>query len=276
MKRLFSFLLASVMVLSLLSGCNKEPVKEEPKNVTIEETVIYDKNDITITLKDMKKNNLGVEFSVDMRNRSENNIILTSTYLVVNGITVSGGCYIECGANRSVQDTLYLYKSSLENAGIQTVATVRGIDCSIVSSDSFTPLHSFSFELVTSAGADYQQEINTDGDLLLDVKGIRVLSQNFTSDVNGNAARLVIVNNSGKNVIVEAKEIMVNGISVDGKLYTSVFTDSVCFSSLSLSSSALQKANITSIESISFKLNITDATTYTSILKSQEVVIRIN
>ena len=278
MKKLIAFFLASVMVLSLLTGCNdkESPVDEEPKNVTVAETVIYDKKDITITVTGMTKTNLGVQFSVDVRNRSERNIIFTANYFVVNGITVGGGGFIACDADRSVQDTIYLYSSELEKAGIKTVATVRGMDCRIIDSNTSKPLYTFDFDLVTSAGADYQQEVNTDGDVLLDSNGIRILSKNFTHDVYGEASRLVMMNNTNRAIVVEAQDIKVNGIRVDGKLYSTVYMNSVCFSDLSLYSSALNEANIESVESISFKLLIADAKTFLPIVEPKEIVIAVD
>ncbi len=271
MKKQIAILLVVAMALSLLSACSgSSNEKNTPDITTIETTRIYSDKDIQITLTDINTTVMGVELAVKIENASRNNIILTTNNFVVNGITISGGCFIEIAASEEVVDTMYLYSSSLKSAGITSVATIRGMDCTLTDSDTFEVLDAFTFDLVTSVGADYQQPIHKDGEVLLDSGGFQVISQPFTHDVYGDVTRLLLVNKSTRALIVQAKDVKVNGKPVTGRLSDAVYPDSVRYSDLGLDSSDVQNG---SIETISFKLLIIDKASNIPLMETKELVI---
>lgn len=271
MKKRIAILLVAAMVLSLLTACSgSSNEKNTPDITTIETTQIYSDKEINITLTDINTTVMGVQLSVKIENASRNNIVLTANHFIVNGITISGGCFIEADAGESCVDTMYLYSSSLKSAGITAVATVQGMDCTITDSDTLEVVDTFIFDLVTSVGADYQQPISKDGDVLLDTGGFQVISQPFNHDVYGEVTRLLLVNQSTQALIVQAKDVKVNGKPVDGKLSDAVYPNSVRYSELGLYSSDIQNG---SIEEVSFKLLLIDKASNIPMLETKELVI---
>lgn len=272
MRKLFALILTVLMVLSVLTACSEE---EEKKKITLENTVIYDKNDLKITVTDMRTTTMGVYFDVSVENHSEKSVLFTASHFVVNGITVKGQCYIEAKAGKDTEDTFYLYNSGLESAQIDTVATVRGVNSAISNMDTLETMDTFIFNLVTSAGEDYVQEISRKGDVLLDSSDLTVLAQPFDHPTYGGATRLLFFNDTGKSIIVEAKDIKVNDKQVDGQLHEMIYMDSVCYSDLNLYSSSLSSSGISSVSSISFSLYVYDALLGTLMMDPKPIVISV-
>lgn len=271
MKKRIAMLLVAALVLSLLSACaGSSKEKHTLAITTIETTQIYNDKDIKITLTDFNTTMMGVELAITIENASPKNIILTSNHFVVNGITISGGCFIEISAGQTCNDTMYLYSASLKDAAITSVATIRGMDCTITDSDTFEVVDGFTFDLVTSVGADYQQPISKDGDVLLDTGGFQVISQPFTHDAYGEVTRLLMVNNSTQAFIVQAKDVKIDGKPVDGKLSDAIYPNSVRYSDLGLYSSDIDNGTI---KKITFKLVIIDQATGVAVMETKELVI---
>lgn len=285
-KKLISILLAAVLVLSLLAACSDKPVSEDPKDttpqqkpepeVTVAAKVIFDADDVKITVTGMKIGWLGPEFTVDIVNGSENNINFSVSEFIVNGITVGGFGYVEAPAGKEVSDIFYLYSSDLAASGIENLSTIRCMDGSIIDSDSYERLKDFTFDLTTSVGAGHKQEINQEGNVILESENVKVISQTFTHESYGQAVRLLVLNDTGKTVIVEATDVTVNGKEVSAWMYDRVYADTVRYCELDLFATDLNGKDIDKIEKVSFRLSIIDADGYDAILETDKITIDVN
>ena len=149
MKRMFTALIASAMLL--LAGCssgNSDPTNvasvdtaasnvggaasegsesaAEENAVTLDETVIYDGNDIKITATGIKEDSFfGPELNLLIENNGTQNIVVQPDYCLVNGYMMYGLMSSDVAAGKKNNDTLDFSGSTLKACGIDQIADIR-------------------------------------------------------------------------------------------------------------------------------------------------------
>ena len=306
MRKLLAIILLICVMTSCLSGCvislddttrpvnndninNTQPDPEngegtkpsndatEPpvsKDVTVEETVLYDQNDVKITLKSMSEGWLGMEFKLLVENNTSHNIVLSAGLFVVNGITVSGSAYIDVAAGKKSNDELVFYTSELEQAGITTISTVKAVDAYVFDSDTYETMFDTPMEFATSA-VGYVQQIDDSGDVLMQEAGVTVTAKYITDDIFGEALLLCVRNETGKDIVLTAENVSVNDYTVTAWLYEKIIDGTVRYSTMYLFSSEMEKNDIDVVETIAFNLEVINANTYDRIAESDEILVRV-
>lgn len=243
--------------------------------VTVEETVVYDGSDIKITLKDIETGWLGLDIKLLVENYTNKNIVLSGENVVVNGVTMSCYMYIEVAAGKKTNGTITIYNDNLDLAQIKGIAWVQTCDAHIVDTDSFATIADVSFEIQTSLGRDYVQVIDESGELLYEANGIQVFTKVMSDEFYGKNLVLYVKNGSGKDVIIRAENISVNGFTMDAWMYDFVSAGTVRFCELDLWESGLEENGIDVVENISFTVQITDANSYYTLAESGELQVFI-
>ena len=89
-------------------------------NVSITEAVVYDENNIKITVTGIDNNSFwGKEIKFLVENNTSNNISVSGSTFVVNGITIYGAMNINVAAGKKANDSLIFMSANLEAAGIE-------------------------------------------------------------------------------------------------------------------------------------------------------------
>ena len=247
----------------------------EPEKVALQETVIYDDQGIKITVKELLDGWSGPELKVLVENNTTHNIVFSGSEFIVNGVTISGHAYIDVAAGKKTNDTITIYDDDLEVAGIQSLATIQGMDFRVYDSDSYVDLFDVAFTLTTSIAATHVQNIDDSGDVLFEKSGVTVIAKKLHEDWLGYTVVLFVRNDTGKEIIVNADDISVNGFTITGWLYDHVYADSVRFCEITISSSSLKENDIEKIETVTFTIDIIDADTYNRIATSEEIGITV-
>lgn len=287
MKKSFVMLLAMLMLGSSLAGCRgKQKVSAttvpsetvlqtqttaptEKNGVTLENQVIHDKDGIRITVTGLEEDTwTGTKIWMLLENDTDKNIVLTGDVFVINGVTVQGYLYAEVAAGMKSNDALELFTEVLDTAGIEKIATIRGYDARIVDSDSFDTVAKVPISLDTSIASNYTQLIDESGEEIFSQEGVTVIAKVISEALYGQTVQLLVKNESGRDIIVEAENISVNGFTVDAWLYDSVCKDTVRFCELDLFASGLAENNIENVETVTFSLRILDDSTYETIARS--------
>ena len=294
MKKLMKLVLTVLAVCLLLSCCGGSgeekpvtpanngsqtaaPVTEATKapEIQIEEALIYEGAGVTVTVKGMEEGWLGTDIKLLVENSSDRNIVLTGNNFVVNGVTLSGYLYIDAAAGKKANGTLTLYSDSLDVAGISQIGYVTTCDAQIYDSDSYETLTEVSMEIVTSLGRDYVQELDDSGEVLFESNGVQVIAKVMADEFYGKSLLLLVKNNSGRTVNVQAENVSVNGFTVDAWMYDLVWADTLRFCDLDLWNSGLEENGITEIQDISFTISIIDPNSFNTIAKSGELKVLV-
>lgn len=297
MKKLEKLLLATMILCVFVTGCSSNTVETKPVStqrqeqtdavvekeettqpekepeITIEESMIYESDMVTVTVKGIEESWSGLEIKLLVENKTDRNIALSGMDMVVNGVTLSGGLYIDVAAGKKANGTISLYSNSLEMAGIEAIATLRTCDAHIVDTDSYETLAQVDLEIVTSLGESYIQELDESGEMLYESNGVSVIAKFMEDEFYGKSLRLFVKNESGKDVTIQAENVSVNGFTVDGWMYDLVCAGTVRFCELDLWESGLEENDISEIEEISFTISLIDPNSYNTIAKSDELQV---
>lgn len=299
MKRVLAFFLAVVLMSGMLAGCSEGEVKEvssgksetlkpeaetveqvpdtaEEEAVTVKEAMLYESDAVKITAIGMEESWTGTDIKLLVENLTDRNVALSGDNFVVNGITMPGYLYIDVAAGKKANGALSLYSSNLDVAGITTLAAINAKDAHIIDTDSYNTIAETPFEIVTSAGLTYIQELDESGDILFESNGVAVKARVISDSLFGETVILYVKNGAGKDIVVEADNISVNGFTVDAWMYDTVFTNTVRFCELDIFSTSLEENGIETVEDVSFTINIIDPKTYGTIAKSDELQIVVN
>ena len=287
MKKFPVICMALILCLGL-AGCGREeaapaasavppaqPQQTVPEN-PLARQVIYEDKGIRITVKGMEEDTMtGTEIRILVENGTDRNIAFSGDLFVVNGITVPGYLYAQAAAGTKTNDSIELYTDVLNSAGITAVGTLRGYDARILDTDTFETIALVPLELTTTHAGDGSFSHDESGVELFQSDGITVIAQMVQEEFYGKTARLLVKNGTGKDIIVEAEHVSVNGFTLDAWLYDTVVADTVRYSHLDLFETGLAENGIDSIESISFQLSFLDAHTYEPIARSEQLKVDV-
>ena len=301
MKKVISILLVAFLILGIFVRCGESDSQTVSSNddsvnptnytqdkennlsgeqngeiVTIDKTIVYDNNGIKVTVTGIEEGWTGTEIKFLVENSTDRNIALSGDVIVVNGITMPAYLYIDVAAGKKTNSTMSIYSANLDVAGVERIATISGKDARIVDTDSYETIAEAPFEIITSVGTDYIQQQDESGDIVFESNGITVIAKIISGSIFGKEVILLAKNESGNNVIIEAENISVNGFTVDGWMYDTVFAETVRFCELDIYSSSLEENGITQVEDVSFTINLIDAMSYNRIAKSNEIQIFVN
>lgn len=285
------------LILLFLTGCGRkqpETVPTKPIPITqstaqptesrvpettalpqLESQVVYDSDGITVTVKDLQEDWMGTRVNLLVENRTDRNIALSGDVFAVNGVTVPGYLYAEAAAGMKTNDSIELYADALKTANISRISTIRTGDARIVDTDDFDVLARVELDLATDIAPGYQQGIDDSGEVLFEQEGITVVAQVISQELYGRTVRLLVKNETGKDILVEAEHISVNGYTLDAWLYEKVLADTVRFCALDLFAGGLEANGIEEIEQVSFTLKFLNATNLETLLKSDVLEVYV-
>lgn len=233
-KKILSLLLA-VLLAAAAVGCAQneevpetvptvtEPVFDTTGMPTIQPTVLYNKNSITVTAHEFGR--LGDDYAVSiiLTNDTEESVGVATRSLSVNGLmmTASG---LECSAISGQKEHGYLILDSVEllNAGIETVTSLEFyLQFFALGEDDLYVSDMILLE--TSAAAQTVQPADDSGIEVYNENGIRVVYQGFTVDgYNDGYANFYLENNTEKELAFTSGDARVNGVPKDSYLWTEV------------------------------------------------------
>lgn len=292
MKRFFVIILTLVLVFSL-SACfgpkndtndkapgdvtdknkddadnEKDKSKTEDKEVTIKEQVIYEGNDIVVTVKGFSTESIfGPEVKVLIENNSVNNITVQTRKSSVNGLMAETMFSAEVAAGKKANDAITFVSSGLKAAGITTIKDIE-FSLHIYETESMdTIVDTDSIKLKTSADESFVQKFDDSGSIVYDADGIKVVVKEMNSSESfwGSDIYFFIDNNSAKDITVQARDVSVNGFMIEPMFSVDVVSGKKALDTMTFVESDLTENNIKEIKSLEFKLHIFDTDTWDTI-----------
>lgn len=290
MKRFFVIILALIFALSL-SACfgprddinDKTPSgatdntqndagtgndKNKTEEVTVEEQVIYEGNDIVVTVKGFNKNSLlGPEVKVLIENNFAKNITVQTRKSSVNGLMTETVFSADVAAGKKVNDAITFMSSKLKAAGITTIKDIE-FSLHIFDTESMdTIVDTDLIKLKTSVDESFVQKFDDSGFTAYDADGIKVVVKEMNSSESfwGSDIYLYIENNTDKDITVQARDVSVDGFMIDPMFSSDVVAGKKAFDTMTFMESDLKENDIKEINSLEFKLHIFDMDTWETI-----------
>lgn len=262
----------SISETSTESGTSDEMAEETTTtsgDVTIEETVLYDANDIKVTATRFDADALlGPELQILIENNSAQNYVIQADYCVVNGYMITDLLSADIAAGKKSNESMTFLSSTLERCGINTITDIR-IDLKVIDPDTYQTLFTMGeATLNTSAAGSYTQSYDDSGVELYNENGIRVVALGIADDLLGKSVRFYVENNSAQHIAVSGDNVSVNGFMVTELMYSDCVANARDVAEMTLLSSELEQNGITDITEIDLTLRISDADTFQTIAET--------
>lgn len=247
-------------------------------DVTIDEQVLIDQNNIVITAKEYVSDSIwGDGVKVLLENNSDQDVMVSCNALIVNDYMITDLFASEIAAGKKANDTIYLSSSGLEAAGIDTVGKIE-IYFHVYDSSSYENI--FDSDCVTIQTSEYANMDTTPNDAgteLYNEGGIRIVGK--TVDENsfwGTAVLLYCENLSGGNVGISVDDMSINGFMMSPFFATTIYDGKKSIDDITIFSSDLEENGIESIEEVELKFRIYDADTYRTITDTEPITFSVN
>lgn len=130
--------------------------------------------------------------------------------------------------------------------------------------------------VILSTKSDSEDALPSDT-LIMDSNGVQVYYRGI-SDVpkglKGKNINVRIINSREDNVMVQVRDLSVNGVMVDSIFSAEVAAGKTAFDEILIMQTSLEKAGITSMDHAEFKLHVFNADTWDTIYDSDPIVVK--
>lgn len=249
---------------------------EEPAEITIPETLLYESDGIKVTATGYEDSWSGPEIKLLIENDSDRNILITAESVSANGYMMPlAGLYAEVTAGKKANEGLSLMNSELEQSGIDTLAELQ-FYLKIQDPDTWEVTATSDLLTLTTSAAPYEQPVDDSGDILYDSNGIRIVCKGLKQDVIWDGTVVFYMeNSSGKAVTIYAENVSVNGFMQDVSLWSDLRDGTRLIDGMSMIDlSDLEIESIDQIENIEFNLRIIDEDTWEEIATTDALTLQ--
>lgn len=285
MKRMTALILAGIMALCLCACGGEESTsgseqptaqvstKKQDSDISVEEQVLYDANDIKITATGMDDNWLGTELTLQIENNSSRNITVQARNANVNGYMVSTMMSADVAAGKKANDALTFETTSLKESGIETMATME-FSFHIFDSDTWDDIvNTDTITVNTSAAEGYTQTYDDSGDVLAEAKGVKIISKGLSKEDSfwGPGLIVYIQNNSNQNVTIQAADVSINGLMVETSMSEDVVAGKRAISAVQFFDTDLEENGIEQISDLELCFHIFDLESLSTITNTDPI-----
>lgn len=257
------------------AGNDAEEAKEiTAGDVVIEEQVLLDQDGIKITAKELSNDSFwGPEVKVLVENTSSKSVSVQLRDVSVNGIMMEPMFSTDVAPGKKVNDSITFMSSEFEEAGITIIQNME-FSFHVFDTESWdTVFDSETIYLATNADGLIEQELDKEGQLVLEQDGISVVIKEADSEDSfwGADIYVYVENNSDRNVTVQARSVSINGFMVEPMFSCDVAAGKQAYDSLTFLESDLTENGIESIDNMEISFHVFDTESWDTIFDSEQI-----
>lgn len=245
-----------------------------PENI-LEESIIYDKNNITVTAKGLEEDSIfGPSIKILIENNSDKNITIQTRNESINGYMASFLFSADIVAGKKSNDTITLFSSDLKRFGIETIADIE-FQLHIFCSDDWETIDdSDIISLQTSASKSYTQQYDDTGFIAYEGNGIKIIIKGISeNELFGPELITYIENNSDKPITVQVRDTSINGFMVMTSMSADIMPGKKALDEITFFSSDLQENDIDKITEVETSFQIINTENWDTIISTEAIVI---
>lgn len=246
---------------------------EEPGQEAVAEQVLLDKRGIVIKATGLERDGtLGAELKLSIENGSTTDVTIQARNASVNGYMVGTMFSAEVAAGKKANDALVFLASDLEACGITTIADM-GFYFHIFDDSFITFLDSDPVAIRTSAADAYQYTYDDSGKELYAGDGVRIVSKGFSENnsIFGPGLVLFLENTTDKAIIVQARDVSVNGYMVDTVFSEELSPGKRAVGAVTVMSSSLKENNVETIEHMELSFHVFESDGWATIFDTAPI-----
>ena len=231
---------------------NQPTIHTTAVTATIEETVMWDSDDIKITALRLTSDQYYHILNLRIENKTGSDLYVMASRTAVNSFVVEPTMGVDVPAHDTVEGELRIRRKDVEAGVIADIET----RFSYSSSDYSVNRKTERVKLETSAAASHDYSFDESGTVLHDADGIKIICLGLNEEGNP----IIYISSTGElseGCCVEDYKVFVNGKEIYGDFYAWVFTNTRNIAELELSDKDLDGNEISEVESltVSFKIS---------------------
>ncbi len=257
---------------------------EEPKPIFVSceieenQTLLDAKGVIVKTQKFENDEYFGPMIWLSIENTNDEEIILISEYVNINGIMMPGDLMGSVDAKSTADAFISFMNDPFAAYGIDTIADIQVV-FALLSSETFDPYFTSDvINIKTSLSDAYEQSYDSAGDIVFEDNNFKVVYQGL-SDTRGYDPTLhfYIENNYHKSVAISTNEFYLN----DGKceysplLWCDMLPNTKAYATVTLVTIEMNQLDAGELENMAFYLEVIEPRTYESYLEIGPIVINM-
>lgn len=245
-----------------------------PEDAAISETVLIDELGVKITAKSIDYDDwYGPAIKLLIENNTDTGLTVQCRNASVNGYMVDTLISCDVASGKKANDELTIYKSSLEQCGIDTIADIE-FTFHIFTTDGWDDfLDTDPITLKTTAADSYNYTFDDAGDLLYQENGITVVSKGVYEDSGEHGVLVYICNESGFPITAQIRDLSVNGFMINSIFSPDIANGKHAIGKIKFSDSSLEENEITEIENVEFSFHIFNSNDWRQTFDSEIITI---
>jgi hypothetical protein len=182
---------------------------------TINETILFDRDGVRITAKELITDYWGKGISVLIENETDKNIGIMSNTYIVNNYMCMNFSFSSVAPDTESNDTIPLHTPNIAVKGIEMISDIA-VSFLVFDNDSGENLFLTEEAVIqTSAYGTVKQPEMEDGKELLNQDGVRIVGKYVDENSSwGTGVLLYIENTSHEDLLFQCDDMVINGVSI--------------------------------------------------------------
>lgn len=243
--------------------------------VSIDEQVVVDQDDVKITAKSLSTSWMGPELNILIENNSTIDLCVQIRNESVNGYMVDTIFSEDVTAGKKSNTSIICSTQALTECGITTFTEIEFFFHVFKNDDWETYFDSDVINIKTSAYGSHEQDIDDSGEVFYDKDGIKIIGKGLSNDdsIFGPGLILYIENNSDTDFTVQVRDTSVNGFMIDTIFSQDVVAGKKAITAITFFSSDLEENEITTINSIETSFHVFNMESWDTIVDTDPITI---
>jgi len=256
----------------------KGKIDQAENNMGIEEELLYDENDVKITVLKMEKNEIQTILTLRIENQTEKDCTFYAEDISVNNCMIMGSCYQVVDAGKKANTKIYLHNDEMEACGIERIGKIE-FSIKMHEKDKYDDMLSTGPLCVKTNYANENDYVYDDsGYVFYDDKDIKIVFKEISEDEMYLGPSLVfyVENKTNRSVAVMEEDFSVNGYMVNAYLSAYLPPGKCAFSYMTIMETDLNEYGIKEFSEIEMSFRILDRNTWKAIAETDTVKMKIN
>ncbi len=229
------------------------------ESVAIDQAVLFDQEGIRITAKNLETDGWsGPELKMLFENNTNRRVTVQCRNASVNGYMIDTIMSCDLAAGKKANDSLIFVKSSLAQAGIDTIANME-FSFHIFDSDTWdTIIDSEMISIDTPAAAEYEYTFDNSGNSVYNENGLEFVVKGLNTDSSlfGPSIVVFLRNSTGLDLTVQVRDVSVNGFMVNSIFSCDLMNGKCAIDTITLMSSDLEENCISEINEVELYFHV--------------------
>lgn len=254
-------------------------ISEFDREAEIEESVIYEKDGISITAKSLNYDPVsGPQLKLSVKNETENDILIQSAYVAVNGFMMRPDMNIEVPAGKTAAGDMTFAYYQLAMADINTIADVR-LSLRIMDKREYEVITvTEPVDLTTTAAEGYEPSFDEEGQVVYDKKKIKIVIKGVSEErlfSDDPVMMVYLYNGTDQNITVQTEDVLVNGYEFTSAMSTTLLPGKRAVDIVTFFSQDMEEYGVETIESVKVSFEIKDEETWENIDKTDMIDVKL-